>query len=342
MEMEQVRLGRSGLLVSKIGFGGIPIQRLSPPEAVRVIHRALELGIDWLDTAHGYGPSEEMIGQAVRSWNRSRVRVFTKAQGKNPADLGRQVETSFRRLGLPAIDLYQLHLVAGPQEWGSLQGNGTLDLLLGLKAEGRIGHIGASAHTRLAALAVIEHPAIEVLQYPFNLLEEKEGLEVLEACRARGVGFIAMKPFGGGMLDNAPACIRFLMQFPDVATDPGFETIREVEEVAALAAGPAGMTGGDRAAAHRLRRELGDRFCHRCGYCLPCPQEVSIVTLMTMDTLLKRFPVEKRLNDWPEKAARTAALCNECGACEERCPYRLPIRIRIQEGAAAFRRATGT
>ena len=179
-----------------------------------------------------------------------------------------------------------------------------------------------------------------MLQYPFNPLEEKEGLEVLEACRAHGVGFIAMKPFGGGMLDDASACVRFLLQYPDVAADPGFEALREVEEVVRLAEGPGGLTAADRAAIGRWRAELGGRFCHRCCYCQPCPQGVSIMPLMTMETILRRLPLETVRDGWPGQAAATAGGCTECGECEQRCPYGLPIRQRIREGVEVWRRVT--
>ena len=336
---KKIRLGKSGLEVSRVGFGAIPIQRLSEQQAVKVIRRALDGGVNWIDTANGYGNSEERIGKAIEKYPRSEVLVFTKATGRDPKTLREQIELSLQRLQTPYIDLYQFHIVPDPQTWRIMQGNGTFDLVREYRERGKIRHIGASAHSREAALAVIEHPEIEVLQFPFNFIVEDQGRELVDACRSKDIGFIAMKPFGGGALEDASACIRYLLAVPDIVADPGFEHVEEVDEVLSLWKEGAALSDENRRTIERLRRELGTRFCRRCGYCLPCPQEVQIVTLMTMGTLVKRFPADRLSEGWIAGAAESIDACIQCGECEEKCPYKLSIIEEIHRGAEAFQRA---
>jgi predicted aldo/keto reductase-like oxidoreductase len=339
MNSKMTRLGKSGMEVTRIGFGGIPIQRLSEQQAIKVIRRALDGGLNWFDTANGYGNSEERFGKAIEGYPRSGILVFTKATGRDPKSLREQIELSFQRLQVEYIDLYQFHIVPDPQTWQTMQDNGTLDLVLEYRERGKIRHIGASAHNREAAQAVIEHPEIEILQFPFNFIVEDAGKELVDACRSKDIGFIAMKPFGGGALQDASACIRYLLAIPDIVADPGFEHIEEVDEVLSLWKEGAALSAENRQTIQRLRRELGTRFCRRCGYCLPCPQEVQIVSLMTLETLVKRFPADRLSEDWIVGAAESVEKCIECGECEQKCPYELSIMEEIRRGAEAFQRA---
>jgi predicted aldo/keto reductase-like oxidoreductase len=294
--------------------------------------------MNWIDTANGYGNSEERVGKAIKKYPRSEVLVFTKGGGRDPETLREQIELSLQRLQTEHIDLYQFHNILDPQLWRTMQDNGAFDLVRDYRDRGVIRHIGASAHSREAALAVLEHREIEVLQFPFNFIVEDEGRAVLEAARRQDVGFIAMKPFGGGALDDAPACIRYLLSVPDVAADPGFEHLEEVDEVLALWTEGAPPSEENLQTMERLRRELGTRFCRRCGYCQPCPEGVKIVSLMTLETLTKRFPLERMSEGWIAGAAGSVEKCIECGECEEKCPYNLSIIEEIRRGAEAYRR----
>jgi len=335
-----IRLGKSELRVTRIGFGGIPIQRLSEDQSVRIVRHAIEGGINWIDTANGYGNSEERIGKAIKKYPRSELMVFTKGKGRDPETLRQQIELSLQRLQIEYIDLYQFHIVPDADTWRRMQENGSIDVLREYRHRGRIRHIGASAHTREAAHAVIEHADIEVVQFPFNFIVEQEGMEILEACRHTDIGFIAMKPFAGGALEDASACIRYLLSVPGVVTDPGFEQIREVDEVLSLWNEGASLSQKDLKNIERLRNDLGTRFCRRCGYCSPCPHGVQIIPLMTMESLIKRFPVDRLAEGWIASAGASVENCIECGECEEKCPYKLPIIEEIRRGAEALRAAS--
>ncbi len=334
--MQKVRLGKSRMEVTKIGFGGIPIQRLSEQQAVKVIRRAIELGIDWIDTANGYGPSEERIGKAIKSYDRSAIKVFTKGGGKTRNELQNQIELSFERMQTEYIDLFQFHGVPSEEVWEEMLSDGCLELILELKQQGRFRHIGASFHSLEAALAVMDNLEIEVIQWPFNFIMADRGRKVLEKCRANDIGFIAMKPFGGGVLENAGLCIRFLLQYPQVAPDPGFEKVEEIEEVVSLANRAKPLSEEDKSKIERLRKELGTRFCRQCGYCMPCPEGINIMFLITMNSIIKRMPPEAVIG-WLSEHVKIADNCTDCGQCETKCPYNLPIRQCMREGIKAFR-----
>jgi predicted aldo/keto reductase-like oxidoreductase len=340
--MRTVRLGRTGLEVSVIGFGGIPIQRVSEAEAIRVVRRALDLGIDWIDTANGYTVSEERIGKALEGYDRSRIVIFTKSGARDPATLKENIELSLQRLRTDYLDCVQLHGVSDLGTWEKVRTNGCLDLLAEFKARGVVRHIGISSHTLEPALAEMEHPLIETMQFPFNFISHDISVKVLAQARRFDTGIIAMKPFGGGMIPHIDVCLRYLLQFPDVAPDPGFERVEEVEEVVRIVEGIGAFTEEDRERIASAMTELGPRFCRRCEYCGPCPQGVSIVPVMTVESVMKRLPKGNVVGGWVSSAVASHDKCTDCGECETKCPYKLPIREMMRENAAKFKAYAGT
>ena len=214
--------------------------------------------------------------------------------------------------------------------------NGAVDLVLDFKSRGLIKHVAASSHTAAALLKAMDHPAVEAVQWPFNFVMYEDAREILSKCKAQDTGFVAMKPFGGGMFPNAGPCIRFLMQYPEIVSDPGFEKIEEVEEVVALAESYEGLSDEDQQQMQNLRGELGKRFCRRCGYCSPCPHGVEIIGLMTVPSFIKRLPPERVFTESRSKTIATVDNCTDCEECEEKCPYELPIRETMRMEAKNY------
>ena len=333
--MRQVRLGKTGLMVSEVGFGGIPIQRLDDDAAVAVVRRCLDLGVTFLDTAHGYGPSEARIGQAIRG-RREGLILASKSPARDGATFSQHLEQSLQRLGVDYIDLYQFHNVSSQEEFEqTIAPGGPLEVAREARAAGRIGHIGVTSHSRELAIAMVESGLFETVMFPFNFITQEPLERLIPACRQHDVGFIAMKPMGGGMLENATIAFKWLRQYPDLVPIAGVEAVGEMEEIVAIMEGPAAMTAAERAEMQRLTNELGTRFCRRCDYCQPCPQGIRISTLMTMKSFLKRFPPERFFAMMDEVIAK-AEGCEDCGDCESRCPYELPIRAIMHENMAQY------
>ena len=335
--MEKIAFGKTGMSLSKYGFGGIPVQRLSMAEASGLILKAFHLGMNWIDTANSYGHSEESAASALENFGREKIHVFSKAQGDSPELIYEQVKTSLERMKLSYIDLYQLHLVRSCEDWKKKLDNGTLDKLVELRRKGIIRHVGASAHKLDVVLEILEHSEIEAVQFPFNFIAEDIGIRALEKARKKGAGFIAMKPFGGGMIGNAEAAIHFLNQYPDLVSDPGFEHPDEIRQVISLSSDKV-ISDEDKNNILQIKNEMGVKFCRRCEYCSPCPRGVDIVKMMTLESMAKRLPGEAFQGKKMRGAAESVENCTECGICETKCPYNLKIRDRIKEGALLYKK----
>jgi uncharacterized protein len=333
--METIRLGKSEVMVSRLGFGGIPIQRLSEDNAVSVVRRCLDLGVTFIDTANGYTTSEERIGKAV-SGRRQNVVIASKTMARTPEDFEKHLSLTLTRLGVDYVDLYQFHGVSDFKTLETIYG--LLPMAEAAKKAGKIRHIGITSHQMDVAQKAVQSDHFETVMFPFNFLASEAETELLPLCRTHDVGFINMKPMAGGMVDNASVAIKFLLQFPDIVVLPGIERIEEIEEIASIFAGPQEMTAADLAEMERLKAEVGQRFCHRCDYCQPCTEEIPISVVLSAKSFFKRLPPEGFFGSMVVPAMKKAAMCSKCGNCEERCPYHLPIRDMISEYVDWFER----
>ena len=329
--MEKIRLGKTEMMVSKLGFGGIPIQRLDEDEAVAVVRRCLELGITFIDTANAYSTSEVRIGKAI-SGKREEVILATKSGARTREGVESHLKLSLEQLGVKYIDLYQFHGVSDSKALDTvLDPDGPMAAVQEAKKAGVVKHIGITSHSMEVAKEAVKSDRFETIMFPFNFITSEPADELLPLAREHDVGFIAMKPLAGGMLDDATIAFKYLFQFPDVLPIPGIEKMHEIEEIAQVLARPWQMTDDEEQEMQRLRDELGTRFCRRCDYCLPCTEEIPISTVMTARDTFKRLPKEWLFSRWIADAMENAATCTECGDCEERCPYHLPIREMIAE-----------
>jgi len=337
--MRSVRLGKTELMVSRVGFGGIPIQRLTEAEAVSVVQRCLDLGVTLLDTANGYTTSEEWIGKAIAG-RRHQVIVATKTAARDRATALQHLELSLKRLNTDYLDLWQLHNVSTPEAYDQVLGpGGAMEAAEEALRAGKIRHIGISSHSLDMALKAVPSGRFETIQFPFNFVTDEPAEELLPLARQHDVGFIAMKPMAGGMLTDARLTIKHLLQFDNVIPDPGIQTIEEIEEIAAIVNGHWELTPQERQEIARIRGEMETRFCRRCEYCQPCPQKVRISTAVNVQSFWRRFPPERFFAGFVAEAIESARRCGDCGECEDRCPYHLPIREMLAENAAFYDRA---
>ncbi len=331
--MKTTRLGKTGLSISRIGFGGIPIQRLTEDEAVKVVQRCLDLGVTFLDTANGYTTSEERIGKAIAG-RREQVIIATKSEGKDKTTAQEHIELSLKRLNTNYIDLWQFHGVNTFKAYNQILGpNGAMEAAQEALQAGKIRHIGITSHSMDVALKALPSGHFETVQFPFNFVTNEAKDKLLPLAQEHDVGFIAMKPMAGGMLEDANLAIKWLFQFDHVIPDPGIEKVEEIEEIVKIVNGAWDLTLSEKQEIERIRVEVGTRFCRRCQYCLPCPQEIKIPIIMNLQSFLKRFPDEKVFlsGGFVTEAVKGARECLQCGECEEKCPYRLPIREMLVE-----------
>ena len=329
--MEKIRLGKTEMMISKLGFGGIPIQRVSEDEAVAIIRRCLELGITFIDTANSYTTSEERIGKALKG-QRERPIVATKTGHRDREGVERHLKLSLEHLGVEPIDLYQFHGVSDSKSLDMvLDPRGPMAVVKEAKKAGRVKHIGITSHSMDIAKEAVRTDRFETIMFPFNFITSEAADELIPLCWEHDVGFIAMKPLAGGLLDNVAIAFKYLFQFPDIVPIPGIEKAHEIEEIVQVLAGSWEMTEAEELEMERLREELGTKFCRRCEYCQPCPEEIRISMVMNIRSFAKRMPPERIFTGGFSDVIDNAASCTECGDCEERCPYHLPIREMIAE-----------
>ena len=336
--MKTVRLGKTGLEVSRIGIGGIPIQRPTEGEAVKVIQRALDLGITFIDTANGYGVSEERIGKGIAG-RREQVVIATKTGGRDKATALEHLELSLRRLNTDYVDLWQLHGISTFEAYDQVLGpGGAMEAAQEALEAGKIRHIGMSSHSMEVALKAVSSGHFETIQFPFNFVAIEAADELIPLARENDVGFIGMKPFAGGMLQDASLAIKYLLQFDNVLPDPGVQKVEEIEEIVDIVNGSWKLTSQDLQEMEVVRAGVGTRFCRRCGYCEPCLQEVEIRWLMTLPIGWKLVPREAFFSKRMMGIVETGRNCIQCGECEGKCPYQLPIREMIVENMAFYER----
>jgi len=331
--MEKIRLGKTDMNVSRVGMGGIPLTRPTEENAIKVIQHALTLGVNFIDTAIGYGISEERIGKAIAD-RREKVFIATKGGGRDKARVMECIDQSLKNLNVDYIDLWQFHGISTMEYLEIIiSPGGVLEAAQEAKEVGKIKHIGFSSHSIDVAMKAVPTGHFETVQIPFNFICNEAANELLPLAKKHDVGFIAMKPFAGGMLDNANLVIKFLMQYDTVLPIPGIEKIEEIDEIVnIIEKGPLEPTKQEREEIEDIRLKTGTRFCRRCGYCLPCPQGVKINSMMTLPALYGLWSPERFFSwDYVKENVESAKNCIQCGECEPKCPYNLPIREMIVE-----------
>lgn len=333
--MEYVTLGKTGLKVSRVGFGGIPIQRIDAEAAKALLDAVEAAGINYIDSARGYTVSEELIGQAIEG-RREKFVLATKTMARDREGMAKDIDTSLRNFRTDYIDLYQVHNPNLQQLEQVCAPGGALEALMEAKAAGKIGHLGLTAHKPEVFEKALELDWVETVMFPYNVVET-QGTELMERAKERNVGFINMKSLAGGAIGDARLAIRFAAANPLVTVVlPGMYTPEEVAENVAAVADPSPLTAEELERVEAMRRELGTSFCRRCGYCAPCTAGIDIPNNFVFHGYLSRYGLEEWARSRYGSMAAHASDCVECGACEERCPYQLSIREMLKKVAADF------
>ena len=333
--MRQVTLGSTGITVPQNAFGALPIQRVSTEMAVKLLRRAYEGGMRFFDTARAYSDSEVKVGEAFDGM-REKVFIATKTGAKTPEEVRSQLETSLKNLRTDYIDIYQFH--CADQCYRPGDGTGMYECMEELKKEGKIRHIGITAHKLYIAEEAIESGLYETLQYPFSYLSSGKELALVKKCKEANMGFIAMKGLAGGLINRSEAAMAFMTQFDNVLPIWGIQKEKELEEWLAFMEETPAMTEELRTYIEKEQKELTGEFCRGCGYCMPCPAGIMINQCARMSLMLRRAPSKAWLTPQMQAEMKKIEGCLHCNQCMSKCPYELNTPELLQKNYEDYKK----
>lgn len=335
--MEKRTLGKTDFQVSVVGFGGIPAQRLNEEQVLELLTEAYDQGMNFIDTARGYMASEELIGYALEKLGRDKFYLATKSMDKTYKGIIEEFNQSLSFLGTSYIDLYQFHNIKTFKEYDQIMSDyGAYKAVKELKEQGKIKEIGITSHSKEVLDMAIDTGLFNTIQYPYNAVET-QGEELFKKAKANNIGVIVMKPLAGGAIGKGEIAIRYILDNPNVSVViPGMDSISQVLQNARAGIDRRAMTEVEKERLAKEASTLGAEFCRRCGYCLPCPQEIDIPSNFLMEGYYTRY----NLQDWAKERygamSPKASDCIECGICETKCPYDLPIRKMLKDVVEVF------
>ena len=333
--MEYRILGKTGLEISRLGFGGIPIQKIDAEGTRALINELVLKGVNFIDTARGYTVSEEYLGYALEGV-RDRFVLATKSMSRTAEGIKKDIDISLKSLRTDYIDLYQLHNPNAADLDTITSPGGALEGLMEARAEGKIGHIGITLHSVELFSVAVELPWVETIMFPYNIVET-QGEELIAKCKENNIGFICMKPLAGGAIEDASVAMRFIVSNPDVSVViPGMADAAEIEMNVSSVSDTSPLNEKERERIAEIRAELGTNFCRRCNYCAPCAVGINIPGVLLFEGYYSRYGLKEWARERYALLAKTASDCIECGACESRCPYNLPIREMLKNAAKVF------
>ena len=318
--MRQITLGSTGITVPQNAFGALPIQRVSTEMAVKLLRRAYEGGMRFFDTARAYSDSEVKVGEAFDGM-RKKVFIATKTGAKTPEEVRAQVETSLKNLRTDYIDIYQFH--CADQCYRPGDSTGMYECMEELKKEGKIRHIGITAHKLYIAEEAVESGLYETLQYPFSYLSSEKEIALVKKCKEANMGFIAMKGLAGGLINRSEAAMAFMSQFDNALPIWGIQKEKELEEWLSYMAETPTMNEELTAYIEKEQKELTGEFCRGCGYCMPCPAGIMINQCARMSLMLRRAPSKAWLTPQMQAEMKKIEVCLHCNQCMKKCPYEL-------------------
>lgn len=326
--MVEVTLGSTGITVNKNGFGALPIQRISDEDAVCLIRKAYEGGINFFDTARCYSDSEKKVGIALEGI-RDKVIVATKTMSTTVERFWEDLEISLDNLKTDHVDIYQFHNPSFCPRPGD--GTGLYEAMLEAKAQGKVKHIGITNHRLSVANEAIDSGLYETLQFPFCYLATDKDIELVEKCRKANMGFIAMKALSGGLINNSRAAYVYLARFDNVLPIWGVQRENELDEFLSYVQEPPVMTQELEELIRHDREQLQGEFCRGCGYCMPCPVGIEINNCARMSLMIRRSPSEAQLTPKMQEKMKLIEKCLHCGQCKGKCPYGLDTPTLLEK-----------
>lgn len=333
--MREITLGSTGITTVQNAFGALPVQRVNMSVAVEILRRAYEGGIRFFDTARAYTDSEEKMGEAFDGM-RDKIVIATKTMAKTPEKFWEDLNTSLKNLRTDYIDIYQFHCVN--QCYAPGDGTGMYECMLEAKAQGKIRHIGVTAHKIEVAFDCVSSGLYETLQFPFSYLSSPREIELVEACKEADMGFIAMKGLAGGLIHNSKAAMAFMTQFDNVLPIWGVQKLSELEEWLSYMDETPEYEGEIKDYIEKEQKELAGDFCRGCGYCMPCPAGIMINQCARMSLLLRRAPSANWLGADMQAEMAKIEQCLNCGMCKTKCPFELNTPELLRKNLEDYKR----
>lgn len=319
--MDKIRLGRTGLIASRSGFGCIPIQRIDFDSAKALLRRAYESGINLFDTARYYTDSEAKIGNAL-SDVRKDIIIATKSLAQTAEAITQELDTSLKALKTDYIDIYQFHCLTFVID----EAHELYQALVKAKRQGKIRFISTSCHRLDVAKALVKTGLFDTMQYPMSAISTKEELELPALCKEHDVGYIGMKGLSGGLITDPTATFAFIRSLGNVVPIWGIEHMWQLEQFLKLEENPPALTDDLLAAIERDKKELSGNFCRACAYCeASCPAHIMISGAARMSLMLRRASLDVYTSPEQQAFMERVKDCINCGECKKRCPYCLDV-----------------
>ena len=331
--MKNIVLGNTGIVTPQNAFGALPVQRVDMATAVKLLRKAYEGGMTFFDTARAYSDSEEKLGEAFDGM-RDKIFIASKTQAKTPEVFWQHLETTLKNLRTDYLDIYQLHCASQCYKPGD--GTGMYEAMLEAKKQGKIRHIGITAHLIGVAEEIVESGLYETLQFPFSYLANEREIALVEATEKAGMGFIAMKGLAGGLLTDSNACMAFMSQY-NALPIWGIQREEELDEWLSFFEKDAVMTDEIRAFIEEERKSLMGDFCRGCGYCMPCTVGIQINNCARMSQLIRRSPSNNFLSEEWQQNMLKIDECVDCGLCKSKCPYGLDTPNLLRKNLADYK-----
>ena len=331
--MKNIVLGNTGIVTPQNAFGALPVQRVDMATAVKLLRKAYEGGMTFFDTARAYSDSEEKLGEAFDGM-RDKIYIASKTQAKTPEVFWQHLDTTLKNLRTDYLDIYQLHCASQCYKPGD--GTGMYEAMLEAKKQGKIRHIGITAHLIGVAEEIVESGLYETLQFPFSYLANEREIALVEATEKAGMGFIAMKGLAGGLLTDSNACMAFMSQY-NALPIWGIQREEELDEWLSFFEKDAVMTDEIRAFIEKERKSLMGDFCRGCGYCMPCTVGIQINNCARMSQLIRRSPSKNFLSEEWQQNMLKIDECVDCGLCKSKCPYGLDTPNLLRKNLADYK-----
>ncbi|MGQ9671659.1 MAG: aldo/keto reductase [Candidatus Aminicenantales bacterium] len=330
-------LGRTGIKVAPIGLGTIPLFRAPREQAIEVVRKAEEEGINYIDLARGYrrGLAEEWVGEAIKG-RRDKFVIVTKSTNYT-AKISEAVEQSLKALQTDYIDVYCFHSLMQDEQWKTVIGpNGAMEALKKAQQAGKIRFIGISGHRSDQFTEIIKGGDIDLVIMIFNFVFDDALDDLLPTAKKLNVGFAAIKPFAGCFLNQHELSLRWILEHPVDVVVPGMWQIDEVIQNARVMKEFTPVNETEREFLAEEKKYWYYRICRVCYQCKPCPQGIPYTSIFMLPLFLRRNGFYLTLEEGKGKFKYLNEMdkiekCDNCGVCIESCKYHMPIPDIIRD-----------